>query len=226
MKEEFLKIALGEVGYTEGKNNDNKYGIWFGKNNCAWCAIFVDWVANQVGALNTLIPKYSGCGNFYNWYKDKNLITKNPKAGDIGFIKPTKTGATCSHVFIVYEVNGNTITSIDGNYPDGVKKVTRKLTDSNILGFGSVQWPEESSTASEETKDNQENASSDEKSTSLGENISYKVVKGDNLTKICKKYYGKYTKELGTKIVNANKAKYKKITLNYIQAGWTLVIPK
>lgn len=63
--------------------------------------------------------------------------------------------------------------------------------------------------------------------TSSKENtINYKVKKGDTLSDICKKYYGKYTKTLGTKIVNANKKKYPKITLDKIQAGWTLVIPK
>lgn len=49
---------------------------------------------------------------------------------------------------------------------------------------------------------------------------TYKVVRGDNLTKIAKKY--------GTTpsaIVKANKAKYKKITLNYIEIGWKLTIP-
>ena len=32
MKNEFIDVALDEVGYKEGKNNDNKYGKYFGKN--------------------------------------------------------------------------------------------------------------------------------------------------------------------------------------------------
>jgi len=54
---------------------------------------------------------------------------------------------------------------------------------------------------------------------------NYKVIKGDNLTKICKKYYGTYSNALADKIVNANKNKYPKITRNFICAGWTLTIP-
>jgi len=54
---------------------------------------------------------------------------------------------------------------------------------------------------------------------------SHKVVKGDNLTKICKKYYGTYSNELADKIVNANRSKYPKITRNFICVGWVLTIP-
>ena len=54
---------------------------------------------------------------------------------------------------------------------------------------------------------------------------THKVVKGDTISEICVKYYGKYTKDLGNKIVNANKNKYPKITLSFIQVGWILTIP-
>lgn len=53
----------------------------------------------------------------------------------------------------------------------------------------------------------------------------YKVVKGDTMSKICKKFYGQYTTKLGSKIVATNKAKYPKISLSFIVVGWTLTIP-
>lgn len=214
MREKFLKIALAEVGYKEGKNNDNKYGKWYGMNNCSWCAIFVSWCANQVGVLKTLIPKYSGCGTGYNWFKDKGLITMKPKAGDIGFLKPTKKGKVSSHTFIVYEVKGNVITTIEGNYPDRVKKITRKLTDSNILGFGSVQWSKEE--VKEESKVETSNKApvSDVKKEST-KSITYIVKKGDNLTRIAKKY-----NTTVSKLVKDNKIKNK----NLIYVGQKLVI--
>lgn len=210
MKEEFLKIALAEVGYKETGTNKTKYGEWYGQNGVAWCAIFIDWCADKVGVLNTLIPKYPGCGNFYKWYKNQGLITMKPKAGDIGFVKPTKPTATCSHVFIVYEVNGNTITTIEGNYPDRVKKTTRKLTDKNILGFGSIQWQNENMTV--ETPKN--NVLSEVKQEST-KSITYIVKKGDNLTKIAKKY-----NTTVAKLVSDNKIKNK----NLIYVGQKIVI--
>lgn len=35
-----VNTAISQVGTLEGANNNNKYGVWFGMNNVAWCAIF------------------------------------------------------------------------------------------------------------------------------------------------------------------------------------------
>lgn len=56
--------------------------------------------------------------------------------------------------------------------------------------------------------------------------IKHKVVKGDTISGLCIKYYGKYTKELGNKIVESNKKNYPKICLNWICVGWILTIPE
>lgn len=155
MRDKFLAVALSQVGYLEkesnkdldsktanaGNKNYTKYGAWYGLNPGAWCAMFVSWCANEVGILRTLIPRYSGCGTGYKWFRDRGLLTKKVKPGDIGFLKPTKKGTTSSHTFIVYEVFGDTITTIEGNIDNKVVKQKRRISDSNILGFGSVQYP-------------------------------------------------------------------------------------
>lgn len=49
-----VKAAQAEIGYKEGKNNDNKYGKWYGLNNQPWCMIFVCWCfAHPVNATPT-----------------------------------------------------------------------------------------------------------------------------------------------------------------------------
>lgn len=155
MRDKFLAVALSQVGYLEkesnkdldsktgnaGDKNYTKYGAWYGLNPSAWCAMFVSWCANEVGILRSLIPRYSGCGTGYKWFKERGQITMKPKKGDIGFLKPTKKGATSSHTFIVYEVFGDTITTIEGNIDNKVVKQKRRISDNNILGFGSVQYP-------------------------------------------------------------------------------------
>lgn len=157
MREKFLQVALSQVGYKEKKSNKDldsktanagsgnytKYGAWYGVNPAAWCCMFVSWCANEVGILGKLIPKYKGAGTGYNWFKKKEQLTMKPKPGDIGFLKPTSKKYVSSHTFIVYEVLGEKITTIEGNLHNGVIKTTRRLTDSNILGFGSVQYQEE-----------------------------------------------------------------------------------
>lgn len=157
MREKFIQIALSQVGYKEKKSNKDldsktanagsgnytKYGAWYGLNPAPWCCMFVSWCANEVGILGTLIPKYKGAGTGYNWFKNRNQLTMKPKAGDIGFLKPTKKGATSSHTFIVYSVLGDSITTIEGNLNNGVIKGSRRISDSNILGFGNVYYPED-----------------------------------------------------------------------------------
>lgn len=143
MKEKFLKIAQSQIGYAEQKDGTTKYGVWYGIPKGDWCAMFVSWCANQASVLNDRIPKYAGCGDGVRWFQKKNQWVSVPKAGDIGFLKPTKAGATSSHTFIVKKVSGNTITTIEGNLSDKVKLTTRKLNATNILGFGSVQWGED-----------------------------------------------------------------------------------
>jgi hypothetical protein len=52
--EKVLASAKLEINYTEGKNNDTKYGKWFGLNNQPWCAMFVSWCFKEAG-LSQLI---------------------------------------------------------------------------------------------------------------------------------------------------------------------------
>lgn len=141
--DKFLEIARSQVGVKETGNNKVKYNDWYYGRSVSgsaypWCVVFVCWCANQVSVLNSLIPRTASSSTMYRWFKNNTTITMTPRRGDIGFLKGTTT--TASHTFIVYEVNGNTITTIEGNIDNKVVKQTRKLTDNNILGFGSVDW--------------------------------------------------------------------------------------
>lgn len=141
--EKFLETARSQVGIKEIPVNQVKYNDWYygrhvSGNAYPWCVVFVCWCADQVGVLGKLIPRTASSSTMYRWFRDNTSITKTPKAGDIGFLKGTTTPA--SHTFIVYEVNGNEITTIEGNIDNKVITQKRKLTDSNILGFGVVKW--------------------------------------------------------------------------------------
>jgi len=145
----FIDVALSQVGYKEGKNNDNKYGAYFGKNNVAWCALFVDWCADQVGILKKSIPYSAGCGTYVNWYKERGLWldgSLKPKKGDLILFKPTSKGATASHIGIVYNVDNNYVYTVEGNAgknTDGVYKFKYKIGYKTILGYGMVDYKDE-----------------------------------------------------------------------------------
>lgn len=59
-----IATAKAQIGYKEGRNNNNKYGKEFGQNNQPWCAIFVWWCfKNCKGVLEPVAKpdgKYSG----------------------------------------------------------------------------------------------------------------------------------------------------------------------
>lgn len=49
MIDTILKTAAAELGYHEGYNNDNKYGIEYGMNNQPWCVIFCGGASSTAG---------------------------------------------------------------------------------------------------------------------------------------------------------------------------------
>lgn len=143
MKEEFINIALKEVGYKEGKNNATKYGHWYGLDNNPWCAMFVSWCANKAGISTSIIPKYAGCGTGWKWFKKRGLTSNSPQVGDIVFFKPTIIGATSSHTGIVVDVTDSYVITVEGNSgtnTDGVYKHTYKKNYSKFLGFAHPEY--------------------------------------------------------------------------------------
>lgn len=145
-----VSVALGEEGYTEGSNNDNKYGAYFNQNNVAWCALFISWCARQAGIPTSIIKTTAWAGdmgssqrtgNFGSQYYPKGSIT--PQKGDIVYYDWNKNGSS-DHVEIVISVNesSKTFTSIGGNTKgdsgstEGVRRHSNySFTSSYIVGF-------------------------------------------------------------------------------------------
>ena len=42
---DILGVALTQMDYMEGNNNDTKYGTWYGLPYNPWCAMFITWCA-------------------------------------------------------------------------------------------------------------------------------------------------------------------------------------
>ena len=93
---QLLKIAAKEVGVREGRdsngnwNNRVKYNDWYAKhpsikNNgfltTAWCAVFVSWVANQVGLLGSVIPMHAWTPSGLAWFKSRGLVSGQGREG-------------------------------------------------------------------------------------------------------------------------------------------------
>ena len=157
MKEKFINYALSQVGYKEGKNNDNKYGEYFGMNHEPWCALFVSYCARMTDIPESIIPNYAECGSGYNFFKKRGEIYSYAEPGDIVFFKPTISGAVSSHTGIVVNVTDDYIITVEGNAgtnTDGVYKFTYKKNYSKFLGFARPNYDNKEINVLYQTYDN------------------------------------------------------------------------
>jgi hypothetical protein len=69
-----IDVAIEELGYTEGKGGETKYGTWYGDPKAEWCAEFLCWSVAQVEKrlnttlLNEEFPLYGATNIGRNWF--------------------------------------------------------------------------------------------------------------------------------------------------------------
>ena len=173
-----VDCAKNQVGYLEkrsnaylddktanaGSNNWNKYArdidtkypnFYNGKKNgYSWCDIFVDWCFIECfGYENALKLLYqptksagAGCKYSANYYRAHNAFYRQPQVGDQVFFGDYGNEG---HTGIVVAVNGNVITTVEGNTSggsgvnsngDGVYLKKYNISTQYIPGFGRPNW--------------------------------------------------------------------------------------
>ena len=117
----------------------------------AWCATFVSAVAGKLGYTD-IIPTECSCPkmiellkNIGAWVEDDAFV---PKPGDILFYDWDDNGVgdtkgDSEHVGIVAKVEGDTITVIEGNYSNSVKRRYIKVNGRYIRGYGVPKYETE-----------------------------------------------------------------------------------
>ena len=153
-RSEIIAIAAKEIGYKEYQGNNNKYGVWYGMNNQPWCAMFVSWCADQVGALGNnnksgIIPRTAWVPDYLTYYSSKGLYkakgSYTPKGGDIiiyGSNSHVGLVESCANGKVI-TIEGNTSANGNSSNGDGVYRRTRSLTDSWIKGYCVPEYEEE-----------------------------------------------------------------------------------
>lgn len=79
MRNKIVQVAISQIGYKEGKNNDTKYGNWYGLKNQPWCAMFVSWCANQAGIPANIIPKFASCTQGFKLFGNRTTAKITPQ---------------------------------------------------------------------------------------------------------------------------------------------------
>jgi CHAP domain len=142
--EEAQKSADGELDQLKppGTNTNNvKYNTAyykFAENNPdkAWCVVFIWWVMRKAGVPETVFPKVASVfkqknANVRDFFKDRHRFmsaSSMPKEGDLVIFKK-------SHIGIVENVEGNTISTIEGNASDRVRRHSYSRTNPGIDGY-------------------------------------------------------------------------------------------
>ncbi len=114
-RDDVLKIAAWQLGVLENPagSNRQKYGEAYGMNGQPWCVMFVWWVFREAG-FN--LRKTASCTDLSNAYKAAGQwVTSGYKPGDIVMFDFTGKRSKTEHCGIVEKVNGNTLTTIEGN---------------------------------------------------------------------------------------------------------------
>ena len=97
--EDFIGIAMTQVGYYGNTTTGTKYGAWYGSSftYSQWCGMFVAWCANQAGIPTTIIQKTAKANNYRSsgTYHYKEDYT--PKRGDIVLYNPMTNGYSGSY---------------------------------------------------------------------------------------------------------------------------------
>lgn len=137
---EIVSVALTQVGNVGGE----PYWSWYGfDGRVEWCACFVSWCANECGYIDAgVIPKFAGCIQGSNWFKERGLWQDGsftPSAGHIIFFDWEGDGLT-DHVGIVERVENGTVYTVEGNSGDACKQNSYSIGSSVIYGYGTPAY--------------------------------------------------------------------------------------
>lgn len=141
--QQVLNVARSQLGVVEGKGNRTEYGKWYGMDGQPWCAMFISWCADQVGALD-IIPKHAYTPSGAAWFQARGRYGSTPKVGAIVYFRWPSMGRI-AHVGIVEEVRADgSVVCIEGNTDEAGGRtggcVMRKVRRANIHGYGYPQY--------------------------------------------------------------------------------------
>ena len=142
--DQIVAVALSQIGNVGGM----PYWSWYGfGSRVEWCACFVSWCANECGYIDIgVIPKFAGCVNGVQWFKDRGQWADGsfePAPGMIIFFDwDSPDGASgpqdglSDHVGIVQKVEDGRVYTVEGNSGDSCRQKSYPLGYYEILGYG------------------------------------------------------------------------------------------
>lgn len=115
-----LNIARTQIGFHEGVNNSNPYGIWYGVPNSPYCAMGVSWCFAQVGLSHLIaaqtVKGFSYCPAGLEWFQRQGMVVNKMQGqpGDLVFYDYNGDGVA-DHVELLEAASPGGITTIGFN---------------------------------------------------------------------------------------------------------------
>ncbi|GAA4616255.1 CHAP domain-containing protein [Saccharopolyspora hordei] len=135
--EDILDNARKHLGYHEGPNNRNKWG----PTGQPWCSYFATSMWREAGVD---IPKYGFTGDVYKWGQEHGTaysaddLAQKARPGDALLFGSGPSQGASTHIGIIEKVEGNKITTIEGNSGDEVARRTYTLPKDAGKFYGGV----------------------------------------------------------------------------------------
>ena len=141
--DQIVMVALSQLGNVGGE----PYWSWYGfGSRVEWCAGFVSWCADRCGYIEMgVIPKYAGCVNGVQWFRDRGQWAENdiePAPGMIIFFDWDNKGSSgpqdgeSDHTGIVERVENGVVYTVEGNSGDACRENHYPVVYYEILGYG------------------------------------------------------------------------------------------
>lgn len=139
-----VQVALSQIGNVGGE----PYWSWYGfGSRVEWCACFVSWCADQCGYIETgVIPKYAGCVNGVEWFKERGQWMDGSEVPSPGMIifydwdspngESGPQDGLSDHTGIVERVENGIVYTVEGNSGDCCRQCQRAVGNYEILGYG------------------------------------------------------------------------------------------
>lgn len=149
-----LNVARSQLGYIEGRDNDTKFGRWYGMNRQPWCAMFISWCAATAKASD-IIPRHAYTPTGAEWFQKHGQWGHTPHRGAIVYFR--FSGPRIHHVGIVEDIlpdgriqtiEGNTASADLGSQNNGGGVWRRLRNTRSVVGYGYPRYAAEARRAS------------------------------------------------------------------------------
>ena len=142
-----LQLARLQLGVKESpadsntiKYNTDYYGWAVSGSDYPWCCVFIWWLFKECDALELFYggDKTASCTTLMNYHKKSGqLVESDFKPGDLVLFNWQGNKSFAQHIGIVESVNGDTITTIEGNTSvncdDNGGSVMRRLRNVSVI---------------------------------------------------------------------------------------------